>query len=272
VDDGSTDESRGVIESFGNTIRHEFGPNRGGNPCRNRLLGLATGTWVQFLDADDFLLPEKVAKQMALGSEADVIYGPVLLRYENADLLNDKVSVPDSRADLFTHWLNWQVCQTGAVLWRREAIFKIHGWNESFTCCQDNEICLRGIKAGLNFFYCPDLGAVYRIWTDDTVCRKNPRHLITVKTILLDDMLGWLKSSKLLLPSHIESAGKSYFDLARKICEHDKKWMVEYVEKYKHSGLLNPGNSSVLMRIACLVLGFKNAILIGCFLRSKKNS
>src|SRR5438309_6069595 len=63
VDDGSTDSSLSIIKSFGDRIRWETGPNRGGNAARNRLLELASGDWLQYLDADDYLLSDKVARQ-----------------------------------------------------------------------------------------------------------------------------------------------------------------------------------------------------------------
>ena len=59
VDDGSTDGSLEVIKSFGDRIKWETGPNRGGNVARNRLLELSHGEWIQYLDADDYLLPAK---------------------------------------------------------------------------------------------------------------------------------------------------------------------------------------------------------------------
>ena len=45
VDDGSQDGSLEVIKNFGDSIRWETGPNRGGNVARNRLLELAKGEW-----------------------------------------------------------------------------------------------------------------------------------------------------------------------------------------------------------------------------------
>ena len=48
VDDGSTDGSLEIIKSFGNRIRWESGPNRGGNAARNRLLEMARGDWLQY--------------------------------------------------------------------------------------------------------------------------------------------------------------------------------------------------------------------------------
>ena len=64
VDDGSTDNSLEIIRRFDGRIRWESGPNRGGGAARNRLLELASGEWLQYLDADDFLLPQKLERQI----------------------------------------------------------------------------------------------------------------------------------------------------------------------------------------------------------------
>src|SRR6476646_1430405 len=64
VDDGSSDASLTIIKTFGDQIRWETGPNRGGNAARNRLLDLARGEWLQYLDADDYLLTGKIERQM----------------------------------------------------------------------------------------------------------------------------------------------------------------------------------------------------------------
>src|SRR5436309_2678723 len=64
VDDGSTDGSLHVIKQFDGRIHWETGKNRSGNMARNRLLELARGDWLQYLDADDYLLPDKIDGQM----------------------------------------------------------------------------------------------------------------------------------------------------------------------------------------------------------------
>src|SRR5690606_2283060 len=64
IDDGSTDGSLEVIQSFGDKIRCETGPNKGGCAARNRGLELAKGEWIQFLDADDLISVEKIERQM----------------------------------------------------------------------------------------------------------------------------------------------------------------------------------------------------------------
>ncbi len=64
VDDGSTDGSQDVIRSFGERVRLKTGPNKGSNSARNQLLDFSRGSWLSFLDADDYLLPKKIEIQM----------------------------------------------------------------------------------------------------------------------------------------------------------------------------------------------------------------
>src|SRR5262245_27531871 len=79
VDDGSKDESVHVAKQFGDRIQLIVTANRGGNHARNCALQAARGEWIQFLDADDYLEPDKITRQFAEagdGAEVDVIYSP----------------------------------------------------------------------------------------------------------------------------------------------------------------------------------------------------
>lgn len=65
IDDGSTDDSVRIAESFGNRVRAIRQKNQGESIARNRGFELASGQWIAFLDADDVWLPEKLEKQLA---------------------------------------------------------------------------------------------------------------------------------------------------------------------------------------------------------------
>lgn len=65
ADDGSTDQTRYVVERFGPVVRYEYQRNAGPASARNRGIELATGAFVAFLDADDVWNPHKCAVQMA---------------------------------------------------------------------------------------------------------------------------------------------------------------------------------------------------------------
>ena len=77
VDDGSTDKSVEVLRQFLPRIRLETGPNRGGNAARNTAFKLSMGEYIQYLDADDYLEPDKISRQVQFLEEtkADVVYG-----------------------------------------------------------------------------------------------------------------------------------------------------------------------------------------------------
>src|ERR1700759_5289416 len=66
VDDGSTDDSWKVIQSFRGRITALTGPNRGACHARNRAFEHSIGEYIQFFDADDKLELKKIEKQLPL--------------------------------------------------------------------------------------------------------------------------------------------------------------------------------------------------------------
>jgi glycosyltransferase involved in cell wall biosynthesis len=81
VDDGSTDESRSVLEAFGEAIRvleHPNRTNRGQSASINLGLRAARGELIAILDSDDVWLPEKLATQVKFldaHPEVGLVYG-----------------------------------------------------------------------------------------------------------------------------------------------------------------------------------------------------
>jgi glycosyltransferase involved in cell wall biosynthesis len=81
IDDGSKDESRAVLDSFGTAIRlleHPGRSNRGQSASINVGLQAARGEFIAILDSDDVWLPEKLATQvkfMDAHPEVGLVYG-----------------------------------------------------------------------------------------------------------------------------------------------------------------------------------------------------
>jgi glycosyltransferase involved in cell wall biosynthesis len=259
VDDGSSDGSREVIQSFGDKIRYEFGPNRGSNPCRNRLLELASGEWVQFLDADDELLPNKVEIQLNNTAEdVDAVYGGVTLEWwKNGHLSKREISSPQSEQSPVMHWMCWQLAHTGAVIWRKQSLKKIGGWNETFPCCQDNEVCMRGIQRGLKFKLSNDVGSLYRNWSATSVSKKDLKQLVAVKTKLLDEMIDWLRSTGELNAEHLRLAGKACFALARQLAIEHRSAAFTYAEERMQKGLFDVSMAPLSFRLVSIFLGYR---------------
>jgi hypothetical protein len=66
VDDGSTDQSRQAIGTYGDRVRYIYQANAGVSAARNRGIKEARGEWVALLDSDDEWLPEKLEAQLDL--------------------------------------------------------------------------------------------------------------------------------------------------------------------------------------------------------------
>lgn len=69
VDDGSTDNTREVVESLAQVdsrIKYIFQENQGQAVARNRAVEVASGKYVAFLDADDEWKPKKLTTQLEI--------------------------------------------------------------------------------------------------------------------------------------------------------------------------------------------------------------
>jgi glycosyltransferase involved in cell wall biosynthesis len=83
IDDGSTDDTFSVLTEFKRCYESdEFGviieshtKNKGAPAARNRGLDIAKGEYIQFLDSDDLLNPDKINQQIKCfqNSDADIV-------------------------------------------------------------------------------------------------------------------------------------------------------------------------------------------------------
>lgn len=225
VDDGSSDATPELCRQFGNDIRFVTQGRRGGNAARNQLLHLASGAWIQFLDADDSLPPEKIAVQLSSKEAAthDVICSPVTFEKWDGDrpIRRDSQRIVPP-VDWKAEWLRWNLPQTGGCLWRREALADIGGWNEDYRCNQEYELYFRALKAGLKFALIEEGPyAIYRLWSESTVCRKDKSAVIFGKTRLIHAFLEWLQTATPDHPHYRRLAGVACFEMARTLATQD---------------------------------------------------
>jgi glycosyltransferase involved in cell wall biosynthesis len=137
VDDGSTDETPAIIDSFGPRVRTARQPNAGFARARNRGARLARGDFVSFLDDDDCWRPTKVEQQvraLAERPEAAVIYTAVELIDDRGDHLGTIPAPPATSAFRNTILMEWPhlALEQGALI-RREAFVELGGFDERLT-------------------------------------------------------------------------------------------------------------------------------------------
>lgn len=71
VDDGSNDETQGVLEPLGGIIYHRSATNRGLSHARNKGIELAKGRWIVFLDSDNYLIKGCLAVLREMADKLD---------------------------------------------------------------------------------------------------------------------------------------------------------------------------------------------------------
>ena len=97
IDDGSTDETRSVLESFGSRLRWWSRPNRGQTPTINEGFEACRGDVVTWLNSDDTLLPGAVSwavSALTRHAEAGVVFGDTLFTHTDGSPLNRTTARP----------------------------------------------------------------------------------------------------------------------------------------------------------------------------------
>jgi glycosyltransferase involved in cell wall biosynthesis len=166
VDDGSTDRSRALLDEYRDEriIRADHAANRGIPQALNHGLERARGRYVARIDADDVALPERLATQVEyLERHPDIgILGSAFYRLEMATGYVRVVAGPSQDADIRWQIMFYNTFCSSSVMFRRELIATIGGYNETMRCAIDYDLWVRMVGS-LRAANLPDALAVYRV-------------------------------------------------------------------------------------------------------------
>jgi glycosyltransferase involved in cell wall biosynthesis len=148
VDDGSTDDTAAVLAGYGEAIRVVHKPNGGMSSARNAGIAVARGEFVAFLDADDWWLPGKLAKQVALMRQRpEVGFSSTTARVEDQDgrLLNLWTCDQEDRPILLTLFASNAGIAGGssALMVRRDLLERVGPYDETLGGVEDGDLWMR---------------------------------------------------------------------------------------------------------------------------------
>lgn len=275
MDDGSTDSSRRIIEAFGDRVQVYSGPRAGANAARNRLTALAAGEWLQYLDADDYLLSGKIGSQIQLiqerRCEVDVVYSPMICHsvfQPEADYAT-KIRSDDATVN----YIRWEPFNTIGMLLRREVVLSAGGWKEDQPCCQEHELLLRLMMKGTRFLACRTPGAVAQFHGTDSVSRANPLRVIRARMELTDRAGAFLASTRGLTPACRKALFVARMESARDAYKQDEPFAEKLYRKALAGGAAWTLSSAALplrYQLALRVLGFERTERIAARRRERK--
>jgi glycosyltransferase involved in cell wall biosynthesis len=198
IDDGSKDESWQVINSFVPAIHAEHQLNQGPTKTRNRLLSLARGDWIQFLDADDELAANKIEIQLQHSAEADAIFGSMSLdRYEGQRMIGQSKQIAQNGTDKWAKWFRWEYPNPSAFLFRAQVLHKISGWDTDYQLCEDFALYRDLLFAGARFVAAPEAWSNYRQWSANQLINKYSNELADNRFRLMLDTAKRLEDKAL---------------------------------------------------------------------------
>ncbi|MFP4082855.1 MAG: glycosyltransferase family 2 protein [Candidatus Aminicenantes bacterium] len=145
IDDGSTDSTKEVVESFGNRVKYHFQQHRGISAARNLGLDLAQGDYVAFLDSDDLWKEKKLSAQMSFMTafpQAKVSYTEEIW-IRRGVFVNPKKKHRKYSGWIFDKVLPLCLISLSSALFKKEVFEETGKFDESLPACEDYDFGLR---------------------------------------------------------------------------------------------------------------------------------
>lgn len=186
VDDASTDDTAAQVEAFVQRdprFRYlRLSRNAGVSVARNTGLQVATGSYIQFLDADDAIAPRKLELQVeVLDREADVdlVYSDYIRFTDRPDWSAPGAYRPDERLSgsgdrVMARLLRSNIFRIHTLLFRAQVLRDVGVFRDAFSHVEDWDLWLRVVAHGCRFRFLDDPRALSAV-------RSNPHSLSSDK-------------------------------------------------------------------------------------------
>lgn len=175
IDDGSTDNTKSVAESYckkDDRIIYIHQHNQGLSAARNKGIELAKGEYIQFLDSDDLISPEKLRHQVTCftsNTEVDMVYSNYNLMTADGQKRwsVDTTNWIEMKHAPFTEFLHyWEKGFTIPIhcyLFRKSCFTKWGNFDVSLPTHEDLALQLNYALHGAKYKMINELTAFYRV-------------------------------------------------------------------------------------------------------------
>lgn len=181
VDDGSTDDTQVVLQSYADRIRVIQQPNGGPSAARNTGIQAASGQWVALLDSDDLWLPGKLKNDLdhfRRFPEADVVISDATKSIEgelkfDSWLENRRVHLKPGNPEFISAfppiWIKKRLFSSSAITIRRGALGRLgpRPYDEAFRSGEDRDFEVRMLLK-CNVLVVPEVWVHARCFDDGT--------------------------------------------------------------------------------------------------------
>ena len=268
VDNASTDSTYSKLKKLAakhSSIKVLTEKNSGAPFARNKGLAEASGEWLQFLDADDILLNEKIKHQVfvakhsvANGQKLAAVIGDYKRKYINGSIKNFFFE-----ENPFMGILNSNFGHTSSILWNANHVFAAGGWDNTKSSSQEYNLLFELFKLGCAFKNDHEILTLVRNRPSGQITSGNQTKKWTNYANLRCEMLAYAIDNPRGI--QIEKVKKTVFEDILKASKYDFKEASKLFETYLPD--YNPyfdNPKKFIFKISQLFLGFSG------FLRLKK--
>jgi glycosyltransferase involved in cell wall biosynthesis len=256
VNDGSTDDTATLLAGYGNAIRIVNQGNGGMSSARNAGICASRGTFIAFLDADDWWLPGKLRRQVDLMQASPEI-----------GFTSGAARVEDPEGRLLNLWPcgQWEVSflahlfksnagiagGSSALMVRRELLEKVGGYDETLGGVEDADLWMR-LAAVTEYACLPD---------PQVIVLRRPGSVSRNVERMRQGAIRVMRKNRHLLPASLHGA---YWRACLAGIHGDyAKW--RYRAGHRGAALMDVARVFLLAPVACgrLGLGLLKDMLLG---------
>lgn len=211
VDDHSTDDSWQVLQHFQATYPEEVfiykNLDKGGNQARNFGFAKAHGDYIQWLDSDDLLLPEKLGAQINFlerNTEIDIVYSDWRMDfYEREEKIKEETVYSKEQVSFLKALIKDKWLPNNSYLLRKSIAQKLNlekAWNPERKVAQDREYFTIAAILGAHFDYVPGVFSVYNRWSEQSVSSMHFKARLALNQALESKLINLIEGQEVINP------------------------------------------------------------------------
>lgn len=168
IDDGSTDGTGELMARYAHDPRVHYCWQKNSGQTRAKNAGIANsrGQFVAFCDADDFWLPDKLARQLPLlegSSKVGVVYSRRQRILASGQPMAERDEGPVFSGDVTAELFKTNFIPFGTAVVRRQCLEDLGGFDERYRMGIDWDLWLR-ISTRYEFQFVDAITYMYRVW------------------------------------------------------------------------------------------------------------
>jgi len=182
VDDGSTDGTEDMIKQLGVPIAYHWQENGGDAAARNKLIELARGKYISFIDSDDLLFPDAIERlvQVVETEAEDVIAYGSYVRIDHDGRVYGKCKRKLFSGNITKHLFQTIIVHSCGSIFPRKVLKDAVAFDTSLNVCSDYDLWL-------------SLSTKYRFVALPSPTFKRRRHSGNLSTVSFENCLTEFK-------------------------------------------------------------------------------